>query len=56
MAADGVGFGKAIAERRLGEREFLPQPLDMADRSRRTAGRDVVQGLQILNVPIGLGQ
>ena len=43
VTADGVGFGQTITERRLGQREFLAQPLNMADRPRRPARGDVGQ-------------
>ena len=53
-AADGIGLGQAIAERRLGGGKLLLQPLDMADRARRAAGGDVGQRRQVVFVAVGM--
>ena len=53
-AADRVGLGEAVAERRLGAREALLEPLDVGDRPRRAAGGDVGQRGEVVFVAVGM--
>ena len=54
-AADRIGLGQAITERRLGLGEFVLQARDVADRPRRPAGGDILQGRQVIFVAIRVG-
>ena len=53
-AADRIGLGEAVAQRRLGAREAVLEPLDVRDRARRAAGGDVGQRGEVVFVAVGM--